>query len=138
MQCIHVCHQICPISSLLLTFSKHGLILSAMLMSIPLTSSSATSSSIRVSPLMASSVMSSSMSSLSSIPAIIADSTVVENFWTCAAKPVSAFNATGQCIIRVVVELTKYVCNMHWVKCISQMYSWLFYHYIAQIFGLRS
>ena len=64
------------------TFSKQGRILSDILINIARIWLSSISASIRDKPLMASRVMSSSKSSLSSMPAIMADSTVVEYFWT--------------------------------------------------------
>ena len=63
------------------TFSKQGLILRAMLMRMALMWASSIWASIRDRPLIASSVIRSSRSSLSSMPAIMADNTVVE--WRC-------------------------------------------------------
>lgn len=64
------------------TFSKHGRMRREMLMSMGLMWDSSISARTLESPPMASRVMLSSISSLSSIPAIMADSTVVENLLT--------------------------------------------------------
>ena len=72
--------QACSTAIVWPTFSKQGLILRQILMSICRTLFSSNLARILASPDMASSVISSSKSSLSSIPAIMADKIVVEYF----------------------------------------------------------
>ena len=115
---------------LVYTFSKHGLILRAMLISIGLTCPSSICSNILARPDMASMVMRSSGSSLSSIPASMALRIVVENLETLHCVYVCVCVCCVCCVLCVCVRACACVCvcvcvcmcvcvHMHACACVN-------------------